>query len=869
MTVTSNIHVGLAGWSNTTYSVGQRRSNAGNAYQVTTAGTSTAPPTGTGTGITPGGTSVWKYLSSVDYTTLQAWANGIPSTLTQPIIGLLWNDGVITAVAGTSILSLTGHTTSGSNTITLVPATGEGFLATFVTAPTTPYVYNNANGISIEFPATGFGGINYIQVDDSNVIFRGLQIKDLNASSGATMIGGLGSVWIDKTIVDGQSQSGGARMIQMGGGSSTVKITNSLIIDRSIGSPTSATVEAVGTGCVIVCSTFIKTAPASPSAALDANTNPSVASNIVRNCIFVGYATPFIAAATLSWATDHNAYTNATFTSGSSATDTGGSIYSATTSTLFVNATTDYHQNSSSPCLDTGVADTTDITTADDTFGTTRPQGTSWDIGPHELLVGHTILRDMGSPIEFGKGMLTRSFATGIAFGSNQSTDKILLSEYRNQAIYTYNTAIEYLLVVSGPPSSGSGGPFSGEFSGEFGGNGPFSGDFSSGFGGGLSGNGTPMAIEWRAGVNQPVRDAIFPLAWGVSASIAPLIAAEWRSQPVVDNQVWIELSNNKSFDRIFPASSVLSVLRSVDIPYAFGMGVQRDIVAQTANYALVSNSQAVPVDWGGISTVTSDVNSPLDWRSNLVVSKPFNIDYSQQFDAARLLNVEWINTAVGLSVNSQIDWRNATLTDARNNVDWQTLFVDTSVVPTDFVLSAANTRIFPMSMQRETDMYISVAFDPYAIISLSSVSSFAIGITANRNAALPLEMNGGAGDGAKVDAVFHLEIGGGAFGLGSGVVEIKSSPLLEFSAPMAVGSVSLIDYRSGSAWLSTPLSLTISPVEWSQLVFATSRDAAIPIEILTTVNADINPTFNLRVGQEAIGAYLQPDAWEEDNEPC
>jgi hypothetical protein len=51
VTVTSNIYVGLAAWTNHTFVLGERCSNAGNAYQCITAGTSTAAPTGTSSNV--------------------------------------------------------------------------------------------------------------------------------------------------------------------------------------------------------------------------------------------------------------------------------------------------------------------------------------------------------------------------------------------------------------------------------------------------------------------------------------------------------------------------------------------------------------------------------------------------------------------------------------------------------------------------------------------------------------------------------------------------------------------------------------------------------------------------------------------------
>src|SRR5579871_4797709 len=70
-----NIHFGLSAWSNKVFGPGARCSNAGNAYQCITGGSSTAAPTGTGSSINNGGAAVFKWLSAIDFTTPQAWIN--------------------------------------------------------------------------------------------------------------------------------------------------------------------------------------------------------------------------------------------------------------------------------------------------------------------------------------------------------------------------------------------------------------------------------------------------------------------------------------------------------------------------------------------------------------------------------------------------------------------------------------------------------------------------------------------------------------------------------------------------------------------------------------------------------------------------
>lgn len=56
--------VAVTAWSAYTAVLGDRRTNGGNVYQCSTAGTSVTGPSGTGTGIADGGTARWDYLGA-------------------------------------------------------------------------------------------------------------------------------------------------------------------------------------------------------------------------------------------------------------------------------------------------------------------------------------------------------------------------------------------------------------------------------------------------------------------------------------------------------------------------------------------------------------------------------------------------------------------------------------------------------------------------------------------------------------------------------------------------------------------------------------------------------------------------------------
>lgn len=380
--LTSNIHIGLAAWQqNHAYILGARVSNASVAFQCITSGTSQntgSGPVGSGSDITDG-TVHWKWLSAIDYNSIQSWANALPSVLSTSSVGLLWNNGPITTTSGVPVLTLSGHTTSSSVTITLTCAPGESHRDA-----TGPVAFSSTNGAAIVLPASGAGNTNYIFVGDSNVTIDAIQFQDPNGGSKSSIIAATaGNFRLSNCILDGFAQPGppAANIIDIQSGCSSFIIDNCLVIDRSAThSNDSNTIECFALtqiGVVINC-TFLSVVNNTLSVAVQAdNTNSSGV--LARNSVFFGWTVPLNAASIGAIAADH-CCTDVTAFAGN-VTNGSGNLFSRIATNQFINAATDFRLKAGADCIDGGVVDLTNIPSSDDVRKTPRPSIGSWDIG--------------------------------------------------------------------------------------------------------------------------------------------------------------------------------------------------------------------------------------------------------------------------------------------------------------------------------------------------------------------------------------------------------------------------------------------------------------------------------------------------------
>jgi hypothetical protein len=389
VTVTSNIHVGLTGWVGPfSYVVGNRVVNAGNAYQCITAGTSAsgAGPTTTSANITDG-TAHWKWLSAVDFTTLASAQASLPATFTQPIIWQIWNSAGTISIPGstTPYLTLSGHTTTNTNNLTITCAPGESFRDTLAGGHTA-LAFNASAGVSITTPtATPGFQLGWFDITDKFVVIDGLQFRDPNATSNCTLLSseaGSSGLTLRNCLFDGTAQAGPLPIISL---ADTALITNCVIIDRQPPTTASVAIKSNNICSIINCTVYAGTA--ATNTVLLLSDSPTVGGSHIRNTASFGYSTGlgFTGGSGVAGnvVVDHCVSTSATIGSGS--TDGGGNLLSQSAATNLIAPGTDLRLTLGASCINAGVTDLTNIPLGTDIVGISRPQGSAWDIGVYEF----------------------------------------------------------------------------------------------------------------------------------------------------------------------------------------------------------------------------------------------------------------------------------------------------------------------------------------------------------------------------------------------------------------------------------------------------------------------------------------------------
>jgi hypothetical protein len=382
-----NIHPNLSPWASGTYAAGSgvvnRVSSGGHAYQCTTGGLSTSAPTGQTAGINNGGVAVWKWLSAIDYTSQQAWADAMPATQLASYFVANWNNGeVVVATGAVRILGYFGKTAGFFQTV-ITTATGESIRD----QPSAALAYNPASGVAFRQPAgnTEFG--YYINV--ANVTIDGIQTKNQN-STNPQPIYGLDTLAVNflatGVLMDGFAMPSDLEIF-FTAAAGVASLSNFVIFDRQAAGIAQA--EAIkydlppSSGSVTN-GVIVAVNGATPNGVAIKSLG-GAGQVTVRNVQMFGYASPLLSQNFFGSIVFDHCITDVTLAATQSPTGWGsnsgaGNLFSKTAANQFISATTDLRPKIGAESIGNGAVDLTDIPTGVDFYRNVR--GAVWDMGP-------------------------------------------------------------------------------------------------------------------------------------------------------------------------------------------------------------------------------------------------------------------------------------------------------------------------------------------------------------------------------------------------------------------------------------------------------------------------------------------------------
>lgn len=314
--------------------------------------------------------------ASRDYSTLAAWAAALPANLVtngNSYVGECYNDSEFSAG-----VTLSGNTTDSTHTITLTTHAGQSFRDN-ASVQTNALRYNQSNGVGIRTTA------NYatpIATSVVNCTFSNLQCK----SSGANA-----TIFIDSTGGSAVSFMNCVSEISSGLGlnanNSAPTSTNCLWYMHQSGAEFcfSGYASAIFANCTIVNTS---------GGGGTLHQNAGSGGSRYTNCAFFGWTTLHTGGGALTGSFNCSDVA-ITFGTNNQASKTFANQFVSIS-----NTTGDFRLKTGADCLDTGLTDTADIPAANDIAGTSRPQGSAWDIGCWELVVAGTVA--FNDPLWFG-----------------------------------------------------------------------------------------------------------------------------------------------------------------------------------------------------------------------------------------------------------------------------------------------------------------------------------------------------------------------------------------------------------------------------------------------------------------------------------
>lgn len=309
--------------------------------------------------------------ASRNYSTITAW---LAAFTTGGWIGNCYNDTEFNATNGETFPLTFNQATSAANFITLTTGAGQSF---FDKGSSINHLrYDQANGVGIT--VSGYAK-DCIVVTCDYASFSKLQIQTTaTARTPMTDNGNTPHNHHDYMLSEYAGSTGAVGNYRVAGG---IIMTNILVINRNAlnlaGFYGGYYAHNTYVNCNAVC-------PSDKPSTGIAFRNHNTTNEKLVNCAGFGFTTFADGSPTGS--------NNASDTTISFGTSNQASLTYANQFVGTTDATRDYVLKGGNSLADNGTADTTDMPAANDIVGTSRPQGSAWDIGVYETVVASTVV---------------------------------------------------------------------------------------------------------------------------------------------------------------------------------------------------------------------------------------------------------------------------------------------------------------------------------------------------------------------------------------------------------------------------------------------------------------------------------------------
>jgi hypothetical protein len=509
------------------------------------------------------------------------------------------------------------------------------------------------------------------------------------------------------------------------------------------------------------------------------------------------------------WTVDHCAHTAATgFGTGWCGTDAGNNLFSIVTTDVFRNVSTDYHLKAASVCIDSGVTDATNIPSATDMFGTTRPRGSAWDMGVHEVVSSSNVTRDFIAHVEFRSSFVKDMVPTPISYSQSLSVDSgDLPTSWAGPPGGGGALSVDVVLVIealSTMPTIRT--PLN-----------SFTDDFTPDFGDPDAAIGTflldpALPIEWGETVNNRTVDSRMPIEWRATTQRSWTAPIGWGVGVVRDAALPVATQSTRFVDSVVPSDRAASVVRDAALPMDFINGFS------------ISLSCAMPMEWGAGRHLTAMVMLPIDHASET------------RRDAT--LHSDWRIEGVTVSATFAIEYVRAVTAS--------------HILPPETLASRAVGYTLPGEHLGSRVRDVSVAMEPGARVQRDATPQIEWGAAAQGGAAsiLPVEHS------AQLQVAPAL------------AAEWRGTLLRDHQMLAAWSLTVRADAQLSASWTGILRADNRVVMDWTQDTKPTGASTVIHLEMLSTVSSTAQLTIGLELGRLSIGAATTPDKWEADHEP-